>query len=183
MIGSFFTLQELGWYALMQRLALAPVGLISSSIGTSFWSTAAEYARTKAHGELRKFYLRTTVQLSILIIPIVIACGMAPLFIGPIFGAKEWGPAGYVLLAMTPHIVGAIVFSSTNHLIVYGRQSYQLISDIIVILLTGISVFFTAKYNLGIVVCTAAISFSVLIGYILRFFLHLHANATHRNDI
>jgi hypothetical protein len=108
---------------------------------------------------------------------------MAPLFIGPIFGAKEWGPAGYVLLAMTPHIVGAIVFSSTNHLIVYGRQSYQLISDIIVILLTGISVFFTAKYNLGIVVCTAAISFSVLIGYILRFFLHLHANATHRNDI
>jgi predicted membrane chloride channel (bestrophin family) len=108
---------------------------------------------------------------------------MAPLFIGPLFGAAEWGPAGYVLLAMTPHIVGAIVFSSTNHLIVYGCQSYQLVSYIIVILLYSISVIVVAKYNLGIVVCTAAISFSILIGYILRFFLHLHANAKHRNGI
>jgi O-antigen/teichoic acid export membrane protein len=183
MIASFFTLQELGWYALMHRLALAPVGLISSSIGKSFWSTAAGYTRVKAYGELRKLYLRTTLKLCIFIVPIIIGCGMAPFLIGPLFGTSEWTPAGYILLAMAPHIIGAIVFSPTNHLIVYGRQSYQLISDLIVILLTAISIFVTAKYNLGIVACTAAISFTMLAGYIFRFYLHLYANAELRNSV
>lgn len=181
MIASFFTMQELGWYALMQRLALAPVGLLSSSLGKSFWATAASLARIKAYTELRILYIRTTLRLCLFIIPIVIGCASAPFLIGPLFGSSDWAPAGLVLLAMAPQIIGAIVFSPTNHLIVYGRQSYQLVSDFFTILLTVFVVIVAERMNFGIVACTAGISLSVLLGYIARFCLHLHANTSLKN--
>ncbi|MCY1556911.1 hypothetical protein D9M68_937110 [compost metagenome] len=95
---------------------------------------------------------------------------------GPIFGAQEWAPAGYVLLAMAPHLLGTALFSPTNHLVVYGRQSYQLISDFIAIGLSVVSIALSAHLQLGIVICTLLISLSVLTGYVIRFFLHLRAN-------
>lgn len=181
LIANYFTMQELGWYALMQRLALAPVGLISSSIGKSFWTKAASLARIKAFAELRVLYIRTTYRLCLFIIPIVIGCISAPFVIGPLLGSSEWEPAGLILLAMAPQIIGVIIFSPTNHLIVYGRQLYQLASDFFTILLTTIVIIITVKMNFGIVACTAGISFSILLGYIIRFNLHLYANKILKN--
>lgn len=182
LIAAFFTLQELGWYALMQRLALLPVGLISASIGASFWATAAVLARQGAFVELRSLHLRTTKRLSLAIIPIAIGCAAAPFVIGPLFGSDEWTPAGYVLLAMAPQIIGTAVFAPTNHLIVYGKQSYQLASDIFAMLLTVMSVYVAAQWNLGIILCTLLVSSSLFLGYVVRFWLHLHANSVVSNE-
>jgi O-antigen/teichoic acid export membrane protein len=177
LVSNYFTVQELGWFALMQRLALMPVGLISSAIGTSFWATASALARKDSFIELRSLHLRTTKMLSISIVPIVICCALAPYIIGPLLGSTEWTPAGYILFAMAPHIIGAMVFAPTNHLIVYGKQSYQLASDLLSLALTVLSVLISVHWNLNIIICTLLISSSMLLSYILRFWLHLYANS------
>jgi O-antigen/teichoic acid export membrane protein len=182
LIAAFFTLQELGWYALMQRLALLPVGLISASIGASFWATAAVLARQGAFLELRSLHLRATKRLSLAIVPIAIGCAAAPFVIGPLFGADQWTPAGYVLLAMAPQIIGTAIFAPTNHLIVYGKQSYQLASDIFATSLMALSVCAATQWNLGIVLCTLLVSTSLFLGYVLRFWLHLYANSVLANE-
>ena len=177
MIVAFFSLQEAGWYALMLRLAVAPIAIIATAIGQSFWSIAAELARKGQWQDLRALYLKTIGRLSWLAVPIAIGCGAGPFVVGPLFGSDEWGPAGYVLLAMAPHLIGAAVFSPTTHLIVYRRQAYQFASDALAISLTVISVYAAARLGLGIVICTLLVSLSILTGYVVRFLFHLRANA------
>jgi O-antigen/teichoic acid export membrane protein len=60
---------------------------------------------------------------------VALACLAGPFVVGPIFGEAEWSGAGWVLLAMTPLFLGALVFSPTNHLVVLGRQRLQLVTD------------------------------------------------------
>ncbi len=182
LMAIYFTIQELGWFALMQRMALLPVGVISSSIAASFWSKGATLARRGSFLELRLLHLQMTRKLTITIIPIAIGCVSAPFVIGPLFGDNAWTPAGYILLAMMPHIIGAAVFSPTNHLIVYGKQSYQLATDIVSIVLTILSILIATYWHLGIILCTFLVSLSMLFSYILRFWFHLHANAQKINE-
>ena len=177
MIVTFFSLQEAGWYALMLRLAVAPIGVISMAVGQSFWSIAAELARKGQWLDLRALYLKTIGRLAWLVVPIAIGCGAGPFVVGPLFGSDEWGPAGYVLLAMAPHLIGVAVFSPTTHLIVYRRQAYQFASDALAVALTAISVYVAARLGLGIIICTMLVSLSILTGYVVRFFLHLRANS------
>lgn len=176
LMAYWFSLEELGWYSLMLRLAIMPIGLVSSAIGQSFWARAAELARQHQFRELRSVYLRTTGRLALLSIPIITGCVLGPFIIGPIFG-QEWAPAGYVLLATAPHLLGVAIFSPTNHLVVYGRQGAQLISDAIAIGLATFSIWLSAHWSLGIVVCTFYVSLSMLVGYLIRFFLHLRTNS------
>ncbi len=177
MIAMLFTLQEAGWYALMLRLAVVPIGFIATAVGQSFWSTAAELARNGHWNELRALYLKTTGRLAWLAVPIVVGCGLGPFIVGPLFGSDEWGPAGYVLMAMAPHLIGTAAFSPTNHLVVYRRQAYQLASDTLAITLIVISIYVAARLGLGIAICTLFVSLSIFGGYIFRFLLHLYANS------
>ena len=42
----YFSAKEVGWYMLMHRLAIIPLGLITIALGKSFWSEAAQLAQT-----------------------------------------------------------------------------------------------------------------------------------------
>lgn len=176
LITYWFGLKELGWYTLMLRLAGAPISLISSAIGQSFWAKAGELARHGQFLELRHAYLQTTRRLALFIFPILVVCSFGPFVIGPLLGQQEWGPAGFILLAIIPHLIGMTIFVPTNHLVVYGRQGLQLVSDLIVIVLSFCSVWLAAYWDLGIIICILLISLSILIGYIIRFIFHLKVN-------
>lgn len=176
-LTTFFSLEEVGWYTLMLRVALGPIRLISSSLSQSFWSAAAENARAKQFVELRQLYFRTTRRLALLSIPILVGCCAGPFIVGPLFGNAEWRGAGYVLLAMAPMLVATAVFSPTNHLVVYQRQAYQLLSDVFSILLQFLAIYGTARLNLSFATSVFMMSIAVCIAYGLRFYLHVIANA------
>jgi O-antigen/teichoic acid export membrane protein len=175
-LTAFFTATEVGWYSLMLRVASGPIRLISSSLGQSFWSAAAEKARAKQFVELRKLYFRATARLALLSIPILIGCCAGPFIVGPLFGKTEWQGAGYVLLAMAPMLVAMAVFSPTNHLVVYQRQAYQLMSDVFSIVLSFLAIYVSARLHLGFATSVFMMSIAVCIAYGLRFYLHVLAN-------
>ncbi|HEY4203126.1 MAG TPA: oligosaccharide flippase family protein [Devosiaceae bacterium] len=168
-----FSLHEVGWYTFMYRLAAAPISLISSALGQSFWSAAAQLARDRQFNALQNLYLSTTRRLALLAIPVVLGCLAGPFVVGPIFGEEKWGGAGYVLMALAPMLVGSIVFSSTSHLTVLQRQSMQLFADGVRLMLIVASIWVCKMAGFGFMAAVALASVSSLIGHLILFWLHL----------
>ena len=167
-----YSAREVGFYFVAVRLASAPTALISSGISSSFWSEAAALAKTDPL-KLRAFYLKTVRRLVLFSIPVVLGCLAAPLFLPFILGAHEWGEIGIVVAACIPQIVGVLIFSSTNHLIVYDRQGYQLFSDLLSIASSVAVLWFAVALKLPFWGAIFIISNVVLLAYLVGFALHL----------
>ena len=171
LLVQYYSDVEVGWYSLMQRVAVAPLGVVTTALGQSFWAEAAQLAR-EDRGTLRTLYFRTTKRLLLLSIPLVLLCIAGPLYIGPIFGREEWTEAGYVLQAMAPMVLGTLVFAPLNHLVVHRRQAWQLAADgCRLVLVVGI-ILSSSLVGIGFVVVVFLTSIASLIGYVILFVLH-----------
>lgn len=174
-----YALHEVGWYTFMYRLAAAPITLVSASLGQSFWGTAADLARRRDVATLNALYRRTTRRLAWLAIPILIGCAAGPFVVGPLFGRDQWGPAGGVLLAMAPMLIGGALFSPTNHLVVLGRQSLQLAADMARLVLCVGAVLVCARLGFDVVTAVAAASIASFLGHAFLYYLHLRVHRQH----
>jgi O-antigen/teichoic acid export membrane protein len=174
MIWTWYDDTVLGWFALVFRVGMAPISFLTAALAKSFWAEAADLAKRDPI-RLRKFFVRTVVALGFAGIPFLAACLMAPVFFGSFFG-KEWEGAGNVLAALSPMLVALLVFSSTNHLIVYKRQHWQMYCDALsVVLFAGVFWVFAAEgYEVGLTLGLSSLAF--LLSYGIRFGLHLLAN-------
>jgi len=179
LILRFYGNDIVGWYGLVFRLATAPIGLISTALVQSFWSDAAALAKTDPEA-LRRFYLGAVKRLALLAIPFAAVFLCAQLYIPLLFGAEDWSGAGVLLMAVTPYLVGMIVFSPTTHLIVYGKPHWQLAADLISLIASAAAFSVVALSGAPPWQAILVSSFVLLAGYILRFHLHLLANAVHR---
>ena len=74
---------------------------------------------------------------------------------------------------MIPYLIGLLMFSPTNHLIVFNRQDLQIFIDGTRILLVLISAVLALKLNLSLVITVWLMSISSLIGHVLLFLLQL----------
>ncbi|MGE3362323.1 MAG: lipopolysaccharide biosynthesis protein [Rhizobiaceae bacterium] len=172
-LAHYYQAHEVGWYALMQRLVGAPAGALTSALGQSFWAQAAELARAKQVRELAGLYKKTTRRLLLACIPIAFVCMLGPLYVGRIFGEAEWSGAGYALLAMTPQFLGGMLFSPTNHLVVFDKQHVQLVADGIRLALVVLSIALAAYLEWGFISAVALSSFSFFLGHAVLFAVHL----------
>ncbi len=178
----FYSSQIVGWYGLVFRIATAPIGLFTAAIAQSFWTDAAILAKTDPKA-LRIFYISSVKRLSLLALPFAVVFLLAPFYIPFIFGAKEWSGAGHLLMAVTPYLVGMIIFSPTTHLIVYGKAHWQLVCDLLTFVIAVIGFAMVANLGQEAWVAIAVTSIILLAGYLLRFVVHLHANSLQIKNI
>ena len=171
----FYSSQIVGWYGLVFRVATAPIGLFTTAIVQSFWTDAALLAK-KDPRALRTFYLGSIKRLCIVSIPFAVVFLCGPLYIPFIFGRENWSGAGHLLMAVTPYLIGMIIFSPTTHLIVYGKAHWQMVCDFFTFLasVAGFALVANAGHDAWIAVAVA--SSILLVGYLIRFFVHLRAN-------
>ncbi len=170
-----YSVREVGFYFVAMRLAGAPAALISSGISSSFWGEAANLAKRDPLG-LRRMYLKVVRGLFLMSLPVAAGCLAAPFFLPVLLGADDWGEIGLMVVACLPQIVATLVFSSTNHLIVYDRQVFQLISDLLSIAGSLAALWIAKSLDWPFWAAVLAISSVILCSYLLRFFLHLKAN-------
>lgn len=127
LLASYYGPAEVGWYALMNRLALAPTQLFTSALARSFWSESASLV-SRDLPALRRLYLTTARRLALAGVPVAVLCACGPLFVAPVFG-QEWRSAGYILLALAPGVVSQLVAQPITHLIVHRKQHWKLYLD------------------------------------------------------
>ena len=167
----YFSSTEVGWYSLMQRVALAPLGIITTALGQSFWAEASHLARVDP-ARLRHLYFVTTGRLLLMSIPLVVLCVCGPLYVGWIFGRDEWAESGYVLQCLAPSVVGTLVFGPLNHLVVHRRQSWQLMADGSRLVLIVAIIICSGALHLPFLLVIFLTSLASLGGYVILFLLH-----------
>lgn len=177
-LAHYYSPQEVGWYALMYRLVAAPTGALASALGQSFWSLAADYARSRRYRELALAYRRTTGKLALATIPLVLGCFTGPILMGSLLGDR-WADAGNVLVAMIPLFVGSIVFSPTNHLLVFNKQPIQLFVDGARFLLILLSIELASSLGYTFAAAVFFASVSSLIAHLLLYLVHRRIHLAH----
>jgi O-antigen/teichoic acid export membrane protein len=170
-----YPVREVGLYYVALRLAGTPASLLSAGIASSFWGEAATLAKTNMSA-LRQLYLKVTWHLAVACVPVILTCLAAPFFLPWILGDGDWTEAGLIMAACTPQIVGTLVFSSTNHLIVYDRQGYQFAADFASVIGCCLAVLAAGALSWPFWMAVLLMSAIMLAAYILRFALHLKAN-------
>ena len=108
LLARHYGLAEVGYYYLMQRVALGPVGLVGSAVAQSFWVEAARLAHVR-NAELESLFRRSAGRLLLISIPLALLALAAPWYIGPICGAANGADAGWVVAASVPWLVGQVV--------------------------------------------------------------------------
>lgn len=171
LLSIYYSAAEFGQYALMNRLALLPSGLLASAIGQSFWSEAAKLVK-KDRAELRRLYLKTTRRLAGLAAAASVLCLGGPLYVETIFGS-QWEGAGWILAAMAPWVFGQFVVSPLSHLIVHRKQHWQVVWDICRLLLLVAVIAYCATFELSMTMAVLATSVVMLIMYCLLFAMNL----------
>lgn len=171
-----YSTKEVGWYSLMNTLALAPIAVFSAALGQSFWSEAAKMARAKEFSELKNLYLKTTYNLSLFSIPAIVALLLSPLYLDIILGS-QWEDASYIMVALIPFVAGKLIFAPTNHLIVLSKQHLQAGCDITRIILTVAAIVISYKLGFSFFTTVLMTSFASLAGYIVLFLIHLKVHA------
>lgn len=129
LLARHYDAAEVGFYALMQRVALGPVGLVGQAVSQSFWSESARLVREDPPA-LARLYAGTTRRLLWLSLPLALLALAGPWYVGPIFGAAQWSGAGIVLAACVPMLVGQVAISPLSHLVIHRRQHWQAAWDV-----------------------------------------------------
>ncbi len=128
LLARHYSVVEVGFYILMQRIAFVPIGLVSSAVRQSFWAEAAQGVRRDPI-EVRRLFVSSIRRLSWIAAIVGLVALAGPLYVGPVFGREQWQGAGWVLAASVPMLIGQIVASPMSHLEVHGKQHWQVAWD------------------------------------------------------
>ena len=165
-LAVYYSAFELGILAFSNRLVAGPVNIVVRAIAQSFWSRAAELARTGQYKKLRKEYLYVTIHLSICALLVSTVIFIAAPYTGLLFG-ENWTGAGIVLMCMIPLFIGTIIVVPTNHLIAIQKEKLQFFADIARLFLItasiGIAIYFRLDFKLAVLLCCS----SSLCGYLI----------------
>ena len=134
MLARHYSIAEVGYFALMQRVALGPISLVGSAVSQSFWAEAARLVRQDPSA-LAQLYGTNTVRLAWASLPLTLVALAGPSYIGPLFGTTQWDGAGWILAASVPMLVGQMVISPLSHLIIHRKQHWQAAWDLTRVLL------------------------------------------------
>ena len=179
LLAQHYSTLEIGWYAMMLRLVTTPTVVLSMALAQSFWSRSAELARTRRYDELWRLYRRVTALLAVCGIGLLGACALGPWVVGPIFG-ERWYGAGEVLRNLSPMLFGLLVFSPTNHLIVFRKQRLQFLADGARLLSMVAMIAIASKLDWRFAHAVLALSLCSLAGHLTLFAIHLGVYRTRR---
>jgi O-antigen/teichoic acid export membrane protein len=166
LLGIIFGPPTAAWYALAQRVGLAPLSLVGTAAAQAF---TAEAARTMREGTSIDPILRSaTVRLVAFALPCAIGLvAVGLLGFEPLFGA-QWSTAGVYLAILAPMIFAQLVASPTGSALdILQRQDLHLAREL------GRVLFFTAAVGIAVLLgfsdlaTVATISLASTAGYVV----------------
>ncbi len=111
-LAKYFPEAILGYYALLMRVALSPLGFISSAVSQVYLRKVAELVQRKKDSTRYLIQLSLTLA-TIVAIPTFIFMLYAPTLFGWVFG-EQWREAGFLLTILMPGLAVRFVASSVS---------------------------------------------------------------------
>lgn len=166
LMGMLFGPATAAWYALAQRVGLAPFSLIGTAAAQAF---TAEAARTMRDGASIAPILRSaTLRLAALALP----CAVGMVVLGLVgfellFGA-DWSTAGVYLAILAPMIFAQLVAGPTGSALdILQRQDLHLARELGRVVLFGVAVAIAALFAFPELATVATISIASTAGYVV----------------
>ncbi|NJL24166.1 MAG: oligosaccharide flippase family protein [Calothrix sp. SM1_5_4] len=108
LFSAFYSINDLGYYNLAQRIIDTPNTVVASSLGTVYYRRLLNASK----GEMLRIYLRTIRWMALLLlIPVGIVLAFSGDFLRFIFG-PEWQDAHIYLLLLTPLMFFRLIYLS-----------------------------------------------------------------------
>ena len=176
LLNMFYGPVVVGWYALAQRIIGLPTQLIGQAASQTFWAESARLVRSDPVA-LKRLFLKFAKKLSLFSLAIAGLGIISPFTFGLIFGKEQWTMAGYYALFLTPLLMAQFVVSTISHLVVHELQHWQLIWDIIRLIL--IALLFMLAHGLDFSPGSSLVMYSLLMSgmYGILFIMNLRAIA------
>lgn len=174
LLARHYSVVEVGFYTLTQRIAFIPIGFVSSAARQSFWAEAARRIHSD-RSALLELFMSSIRRLWWIAAIVGLAAIAGPLYVGPLFGRDQWEDAGWVLAASAPMLIGQIVASPMSHLEVHGKQHWQAAWDALRILALALALEGAGRAALAFPV--AVLAMSLVMGAMYALLLGLNARA------
>ena len=165
LIGYYFGLEALGFYALVDRVFSAPSLLIGQSISQVYTSEVSKLATSDPH-KLKSRFLNLAKKLAYnCFFPFLIAALCAPYIFSFVFG-HQWESAGTYFIILAPmQFVSFFIWPLMPTLMLLEKQKWQLLWEIIRIIFTCGAIIFSFYLHASIYQALVAYSFFMMLTY------------------
>lgn len=166
----------IGHFSLSQRILGSPITLFSSSITHVFKERASSDYRK--YGSCRDIFIKTFKSLFLIsFIPFILIYIFSPKYISIIFGS-EWQTAGIYIRALTIMYFFKFTISPLTYIIIIAeKQNLNLILQILLLIVTIISIYFGIIQNNSLIsIKMFSISYSLIYLIFFLFSFNLSKN-------
>lgn len=145
-LGKYFSLGTVGFYSLMYKVLMMPIGLLSNSILDVFKQRATE--DYNKYGNCEDIFIKTFKSLFLIgIIPFSILGFFAPEIFSFVFGAN-WRVAGEFAQIITPMLYLKFIINPLSYTFyIAKKQKNDLIGQILLLIIVIISIYIGLLYE------------------------------------
>lgn len=168
-ISILYSSHEVGLYSMTTRILGLPITVISLAFSKVFYERANESFHK--YGEFRTIYLKSTLLLVGISLPIFVVLSFTSPIIFEVFLGENWREAGEYVAYLAPYYAIRLVVSCLSlSIIVINKQKFELILQSLFIISASLSYVLSDLYNLNIksffIIITITYSFSYIIFYL-----------------
>jgi O-antigen/teichoic acid export membrane protein len=173
LLAFYYGTEEVGLFALAQRITSIPAVLISNSVSQVYFSNACELIHTDPR-ELGRLYTRTTLLL--FGVSLLVGCGLllAPWIVPTLFG-RQWQSSGIMCQYMAPMLLSTLCVSPLTMLEWLNQNVEILVWHSIRLILIVMGFYLSNYYQLSAEVCIGIFSGITAVSYAILFLLNKHA--------
>ena len=168
-IIKLYGLEAGGYFAIVQKVLSAPLGLISASVADTFHSKLARYSR-ESPDDMRGLFRVTSVWLlGIGLVPALMLALFGRAIMSLMFG-NRWAVAGTLAALSTPWLLTQFIVSPLSRIVFVLRgQEWKLIYDAVILLTMLIVTFVAMRYRWSLLDTVWAFSLSNALAYIVYY--------------
>jgi O-antigen/teichoic acid export membrane protein len=173
LLAFYYGTEEVGLFALAQRITSIPAVLISNSVSQVYFSNACELISSDPQ-ELKRLHSRTTMLLFGL--SLLASCGLllAPWIVPTLFG-QRWQSSGIMCQYMAPMLLSTLCVSPLTMLEWLNQNVEILAWHTIRLILIVMGFYFSNYYHLSVEICIGIFSGITAVSYAILFFLNKRA--------
>jgi len=169
-----------GYFALVHRVLLVPLVLVSASVADAFHGRLALYARDVPDRVIQLFRNTSAWLVGLGVIPATLLFSFGEPLFRMVFGSR-WAMAGKFAAVVAPLFLAQFIVSPLSRLVfVLGGQCFKLIYDVLA-LASMVGVFlYSARHHLSLLQAITLLSVTGTLTYVIYYLVLIHITRQYR---